>query len=342
MKVLVTGGTGFIGSHTVAALVRHGHDVRLLARTPARVGPVLEPHGVGVEVVQGDVTDTRSVVAALDGCDAVVHAAAEIPLGSGPTADVNVIGSRTVIGEAVARGLDPIIYTSTVTVYLPTTEAIVTPASDLATPRSAYGTSKREVELFVRELQAEGAPVVSFLLGGVYGPTSPHLEGSFHALISALDALMLTPPGGTGVVDVRDAADMLAKAVEPDRGPRRYLAGGQYVTWIEWTDVLSKAAGVEVCRQEVSVDQMLDLGREFDEQRLRGQVVDIPLSEEVAEIMTGGAPTDDSGTLSDLGVAYRPLIDTFRDTVDYLRSIGRVPDPGALPPAGDSPGSGPL
>jgi nucleoside-diphosphate-sugar epimerase len=131
VKVLVTGGTGFIGSHTVAALVRHGHDVRLLARTPERVGPVLEPHGVVVEVVQGDVTDARSVVAALDGCDAVVHAAAEIPLGSGPTADVNVVGSRTVIGEAVARGLDPIIYTSTVTVYLPTTEAIVTPASDL-------------------------------------------------------------------------------------------------------------------------------------------------------------------------------------------------------------------
>ena len=226
MKVLVTGGTGFVGSHTVAALIRHGHDVRVLARTPDRVEPVLEPHGVEVEVVQGDVTDPESVVAALDGCGAVVHTAAQIPLGSGPTTNVNVIGSKTVIGEAAARGLDPIIYTSTVAVYLPSSEGTVTPSSPLATPLSAYGASKREVELYVRDLQAEQAPVVSFLLGGVYGPTSPHLEGSFHAVTSALDSLMLTPPGGTGIVDVRDVAEMLTKAVKPGRGPRRYLAGG--------------------------------------------------------------------------------------------------------------------
>jgi len=327
MKVVVTGGTGFIGSHTVAALVRHGHEVRLLARTPERVAPVLEPHGVEVEIVHGDVTDPQSVVAALEGCDAVVHAAAEIPMGSGPTSDVNVVGSRTVIGEAVARGLDPIIYTSTVMVFLPASEATITPSSNLAEPRSDYGASKREVELFVRALQAEDAPVVSFLLGGVYGPTSPHLEGSFHALISALDSMMLTPPGGTGILDVRDVAEMIALAVEPGRGPRRYLTGGQYVSWIEWTDLLGRAAGVEIRRQDVSVRQMVDLGREFDEQRKRGEVVDVPLSEEVALIMTGCVPTDDSGTLRDLGVSYRPLLETLGDTVDYLRSIGRVPVP---------------
>jgi nucleoside-diphosphate-sugar epimerase len=252
--------------------------------------------------------------------------------------NVNVLGSRTVIGEAVDRGLDPIIYTSTMTVYLPTSEAIITSSSDLATPRSAYGASKQEVELFVRALQTEGAPVVSFMLGGVYGPTSPHLEGSFHAVVSALDSMMLTPPGGAGIVDVRDVADMLTRAVEPGRGPRRYLAGGHYLSWTEWTDLLSKAAGVDVRRQVVSVEQMVELGRAFDEQRQRGQVVDIPLSEEAARIMTGCVPTDDSGTLSDLGVCYRPLIETLGDTVDYLRSIGRIPDSGA-PPCSKDPGS---
>lgn len=325
MKVLVTGGTGFVGSHTVAALVRHGHEVRVLARTPKRAGPVLERHGVDVDIVQGDVTDRRSVVDALDGCDAVIHAAAEIPGSFGPTSDVNVVGSKTVIGEAVASGLDPILYTSTVTVYLPTSDPMVTPSSDLATPQFAYGASKQEVERFVRELQAEGAPVVSFLLGGVYGPTSPHLDGSFLAVVSALESMMLTPPGGTGILDVRDVADMLAKAVEPGRGPRRYLAGGQYVSWIEWTDLLSEAAGVVVARQAVTVEQMVDLGREFDKQRREGVVVDVPLSEETAVIMTGLKPTDDSKTLTELGLTYRPLVETLRDTVDYLRAIGRLP-----------------
>jgi nucleoside-diphosphate-sugar epimerase len=331
VKVLVTGGTGFIGSHTVAALVRHGHGVKVLARTPDRVELVLEPHGVEVEVVQGDVTDLPSVVSALDGCDAVVHAAAQIPLGSSPTTDVNIVGSRTVIGEAAARGLDPIIYTSTIMVYLPTSEAIITPSSDLPRPRSAYGQAKQEVERFVRALQAEGAPVVSFILGGVYGPTSPHLEGSFHAVISALDALMLTPPGGTGIVDVRDVAELITRAMGPDRGPRRYLTGGHYLSWTEWTDRLSEAAGVAVRREVVSAEQMADLGRAFDEQRKSGQVVDIPLSEETAQIMTDGVPTDDSRTLKELGMSYRPVIETFRDTVAYLRSIGRVPHPESRP-----------
>jgi nucleoside-diphosphate-sugar epimerase len=158
-------------------------------------------------------------------------------------------------------------------------------------------------------------------------------------VISALESLMLTPPGGTGILDVRDVADMLAKAVEPGRGPRRYLAGGQYVPWIEWTDLLSEAAGVAVRREAVSVEQMVDLGRAFDEQRKQGDVVDVPLSEEAALIMTSCKPTEDSATLKDLELGYRPLIETLRDTVDYLRAIGRLPVPRGPLPANDPAGS---
>ncbi len=244
-----------------------------------------------------------------------------------------------VLGEAAAQGLDPIIYTSTVTVYLPTADALVTPSSDLASPQTAYGASKQEVERFVRGLQAEGAPVVSFLLGGVYGPMSPHLEGSFLAVVSALESMMLMPLGGSGILDVRDVAEMLAKAVEPGRGPRRYLAGGQFLSWAQWTDLLSEAAGVDVARQTVSIEEMVDLGRSFDEQRRQGVVVDIPLSEEAALIMTGLRPTDDSATLADLGVNYRPLVDTLGDTVDYLRSVGRLPTPKDAPSRDDPGGS---
>src|SRR3712207_2265774 len=77
MKVLVTGGRGFVGAHSVRAILRAGHEVRLLVRSPARLGPALEPLGVsGVEHVVGDATDVDSVRRAMDGCDAVVHAAA--------------------------------------------------------------------------------------------------------------------------------------------------------------------------------------------------------------------------------------------------------------------------
>jgi len=303
--------------------------VKVLARTPQRLEHVLRPFDVTADVVQGDVTDPQSVAAALDGCDAVVHAAAEIGVGggAGQTTNVNVVGTRTVLSEALLAGIDPIVYTSTIAVYLPSRDAVVTPSSELAEPLSAYGASKRDAELLVRERQDNGDPVTSFTLGGVYGPTSPHLDGSFGAILGALGSMMLVPPGGLGVVDVRDATELLARAVEPGRGPRHFLAGGQYVTWAEWTTLLGEAAEVDLRGQVVTVDEMVEMGRRFDAQRALGRPVEVPLSEEAAIIMTSGVPTDDSATLAELGMAYRPLLDTFRDAVAYLRAGGHLPTP---------------
>jgi nucleoside-diphosphate-sugar epimerase len=257
----------------------------------------------------------------------MVHTAAEIGVGggAGQTTNVNVVGTRTVLTEALDAGIDPIVYTSTLAVFLPSRDAVVTPSSALAEPLSAYGTSKRDAELLVRERQTAGAPVTSITLGGVYGPTAPHLDGSFAAILGALGSMMLVPPGGLGVVDVRDVAELLARATEPGRGPRHYLAGGQYVTWAQWTELLGQAAGVDLRGHVVTVEEMIELGRQLDAQRAGGEVVEVPLSEEAAIIMTSGVPTDDSATLADLGMHYRPLLETFRDTVSYLRAGGHLP-----------------
>ena len=76
MRIFVTGGTGFVGSHTVAELVRNGHDVRLLVRSPDRISSALKPHGLGEQdYAIGDVTDAASVEKGMEGCDAVLHAA---------------------------------------------------------------------------------------------------------------------------------------------------------------------------------------------------------------------------------------------------------------------------
>lgn len=336
MRVLVTGATGFIGSHTAAALLHHGHEVRVLARNPERVAPVLAALGIEdgqVEAVRGDMTDADAVRAALEGCDAVVHAAAEIGVdgGTGPAGTANVDGVRTVIGTAVDRGLDPIIYTSSVMAHLPNDGSPIGPNSPLAQPLSTYGESKHRSELLVRGWQERGAPVTAFTIGGVYGPISPHLNSSFGAVLAALGLMMLMPPSGSNVIDVRDLAEAIARAVEPGRGPRRYVAGGAYLTWPEWVDLLGRAAGVEVASQAVERDEIIEMGRQFDEQRAAGADLGAfaALSEEAAIVMTSGVPTIDDDTLTDLGMAWRPTIDTFRDTVAYLRAIGQLaPAPG--------------
>ena len=78
MKVLVTGATGFLGSHTVRALRRDGHDVRVMVRTPEKAESLFERMAIdGCEVVTGDITDRASVESAIAGCEAVVHTAAD-------------------------------------------------------------------------------------------------------------------------------------------------------------------------------------------------------------------------------------------------------------------------
>jgi nucleoside-diphosphate-sugar epimerase len=327
VRVLVTGGTGFIGSHSVVALRRRGHVVRVLARRPERVDHVLGPLGAPeVEVAAGDMTDAAAVARALDGCDAVIHAAAEIGVsgGRGPAGTANVDGVRVVVGQAVDLGLDPVIYTSTVAAHLPTEEPVITVDSPLAEPRSSYGRAKRAAEEVVRSHQAAGAPVTTFVISGVYGPFPPDINGAYAGLLAALRGAMVVSDGGVGVVDVRDLAEALAAAVEPGRGPRRYLAGGRYLSWEGWVLALSEAVGREVPMARMSAEEMIALGRQLDELRER-QEVDVPLSEEAAVIMTTCVPADDGATLADLGIEWRPTVETLRDCVAWLVDEGLVP-----------------
>ena len=273
VRVLVTGASGYIGSHTVDSLLKAGHDVRVLVRSPTRAALSLGPCWARVEVAVGDVTDAASVTAAVDGCDSVVHTAGEIGVaaGTGPgSAAVNVDGLRIVAEAGLAIGADPIVYTSTVMAYLPTDQAQLTSRSPLAAPMSAYGASKIQAEQLVRAWQKDGAPICCFVIGGVYGPGSPHRDGSFAAVLGALRFMMLVPPGGMGVVDVRDLALLLERSVVSGQGPCHFMAGGHFVPWSSWTDLLSEAAGRFVARQEVTADQMIELGRQFDLQRAGG------------------------------------------------------------------------
>jgi uncharacterized protein YbjT (DUF2867 family) len=79
MKVLITGGTGFVGSHVTRAALTAGHEVRFLARTPEKVKRIFPPNAPSAtDIATGDMRDAEAVAAAVSGCDAVVHCAAEI------------------------------------------------------------------------------------------------------------------------------------------------------------------------------------------------------------------------------------------------------------------------
>jgi dihydroflavonol-4-reductase len=164
MRVLVTGGTGFVGSHCVRALHDAGHRVVLLARDSTRARSALEPLGVDageIEVVEGDVLERSAVDRALGRADALLHAANVYSLNARDAERmqrVNVEGTRLVLHAAAALERDPIVHVSSTVALLPS--ARLTPASPIGTPKGPYQESKAEAERIARALQSQGAAVV--------------------------------------------------------------------------------------------------------------------------------------------------------------------------------------
>lgn len=329
MRVLLTGGTGFVGSYTVPALLRRGHDVRLLVRDEGRAAAMLGRRGIGpadVEVVVGDVLDRASVVRAVEGCDAVVHAAAAIGITGpgGSTHDQNVGGTRAVVGAALDAGCDPVVHVSTVAVFLPPSGAVVTVESPLASPRNDYGRSKVAAERWVRARQDEGAPVAVVYPGGVIGPDQPRLDAALEGIAAARRTAWPMAPGGVTLLDVRDLAEALAATVEPALGPRRLLLGGWFLTWPQLGELTDELTGVRARRLPLPRPVLLGAGSVLDVVR-RVVPLPYPLTRDAAEIMATAVPTDDELALDALGVGLRPVRDSLVDSLRWLVEAGHLP-----------------
>ncbi|PZF96460.1 SDR family NAD(P)-dependent oxidoreductase [Micromonospora deserti] len=250
MRVLVTGGTGFIGSHSVAALHRAGHEVRLLVRDPGAVDRALAPLGLSgqdVQTVVGDVTDEESVTRAVEGCAAVLHAASVYSFDSRRhrrMREVNVGGTELVLGAARRAGADPIVHVSSFAALAPTGGRALRTDLPVGRPRERYMASKAAAEQVARRHQDQGAPVVITYPMATLGPHDPHLGDQLGRLRALLRGLMpIWPGGGFPVGDVRDVADLHVAALHPGRGPRRLLAPGRHLSTREFVGTVREVTG---------------------------------------------------------------------------------------------------
>jgi nucleoside-diphosphate-sugar epimerase len=327
MKVLVTGGTGFIGSYTLRELLAAGHEVRLFARSRAKIAQVLEPRGVEVkDVVLSDMTDAAAVRDALKGCDAVLHAAAAVEIGRGQdTFDVNTAGNRNVLFGAAELGLDPIVYTSSVGALFPPAGPMVTVDDPIGTLETPYGRSKAEGERQARELQAKGAPLVTVYPAGVYGPDDPGPGDGTKGLRDRLRWGWPRCRGGTSCVDVRDLARILTAVLEPRRGPRRYMAAGHFVTWEEEARLCEELTGRRSLRIPMTPGLLHAVGHAVDFIKRVYPPFDYPLTHEASLFVTDFVPCDSGKTLDELGIGFRPLRETHADSIRWMARAGHLP-----------------
>lgn len=328
MRILVTGGNGFIGSHTVAALVRAGHQVRLLVRNPDQVARSLTPHDVEVDdVVVGDVLDADAVRGALDGVDAVIHAAAVYSLNpkhAGRIRRTNVSATRLVLGAAAELGLDPIVHvSSTVTLVRRGGSGPELPLGDIALP---YTQSKIDSEIVARELQESGAPVTIVYPGATLGPLDPYCGDQTERLHAIVRGLMpMWPRGGMHMTDVRDVASVLAAAVEPGREARRLVVPGHHVDAATLYGAARAATGqrIPVMTPPLSVMRMATAAA-GQLNRILPDRWHYPADREGIEIVCRDCRVDDSPARLQLGVVPRPFGETVAETVSSSVETGRL------------------
>jgi nucleoside-diphosphate-sugar epimerase len=327
VKVLVTGATGFTGSHTVRALVAAGHDVRLFARDPDKVRLVFEPHGVVPnDVVVGDMTDPDAVQRALAGCDGVVHTAALVELrrsAARRAEDSNVRGVELIIGGAARRGLASIVHVSSLGVFFVPGGPPLSPELPIAHGTTAYARSKARGEEYVRRLQERGAPISISYPAAIVGPDDPGMSAANHGIYSSLrDAALLTS-SGLQVVDVRDLAAMHVKLLDLARPGARYPAAAKMCSWAEIYALLVELTGIRVRRLRVpgrllraagSVGDVVKLVHDFN----------FPLTRDAMEFTTLWPGADAARTTRELGVGFRDVAETFRDTVSWMCGAGHL------------------
>lgn len=322
MKVLVTGGTGFVGSHSVRALLAAGHQVRLLVRNRAKASVQ------GVELADGDVTDRAAVERAVAGCDAVLHAASVYSYKTSMNAEirrVNVAGTRIVLEAGLAAGCNPVVHVSSTVALVGGTPrgGTLSAKSPIGGNFGVYARSKRDSEIVARELQEGGKPVAITYPGGVWGPEDPYLgESSVMAMQMVRGFAPLTTTGRMHVVDVRDVAQVHARLMKRHERPMRYPAFGHAVRHCDLQRMVCRAAGVS--RPNLPVPPWFAWMNIPFFWLIAQAGVHWSASPDGAYYTSRDNGTDNSTTERELGVAFRPAEESIRDTVAWLKAAGHL------------------
>jgi len=329
MLVSVTGGTGFVGAHSVAAIRRAGHQVRLLVRDRSTVERALAPLGAGageVDVVDGDVLDEAAVARLVRGADAVLHAASVYSFDSRRHAEMratNVAGTELVLDAARRAGVGRVVYVSSVGALFPSRRRDLDADSSVGRPREAYLASKAGAETVARQHQKAGAPVVITYPPGLVGPHDPKLGDQNTRLRNALRGLMpIWPTGGLPIGDVRDTAALHASLLDATPAGNRHFGPGHYLTTREYVRTLRAVTGRRLPTVYLPARAMLPLGLLTT---LVQRVWPWHIPAEYGAIYTCACATRVAERAGTFGIAARPVTETFADTVRWLQDAGHLP-----------------
>ena len=249
MKILVTGGTGFTGSHLARRLLQKGHTVVVLDNQPGLFADELR--GLGAEIVIGSVADQALVKRVVQGCDIIHHVAAafrKVNLPKKVYWDVNVEGTRYLMEAALQYGVQKFVNCSTCGVHGDVKQEPADENSSI-TPEDYYQYTKYEGEKIVPQFVERGLKIVTLRPTAIYGPGDPERFFMLFKMVSEGRFFMF----GSGNAHyhplyIDNLVDAFELAAESDRGNGEvYLIGDEhYYTLNELIAAIAEALDVRL------------------------------------------------------------------------------------------------
>jgi dihydroflavonol-4-reductase len=258
VKVFVTGGTGFIGGTVARQLLERGDDVVCLVRAPEKAAAL---SALGAELVNGDLSDVEAMRSGMEGCDAVVHAAAMyevgIPAKQHPAMwEANVAGTERVMKAALEAKLPKIVHVSTCGVFGNTHGKVVDEAYEHPGKEftSYYEETKLESHKIVKRMIDDGLPAVIVMPGGVYGPgDTSQVADLLKEFFAGKLFLLPFPELGICMTHVDDIAGGILLAVDKGKVGETYVLSGPVTTMREAVETVGSLAGRKTPKRAMPV-----------------------------------------------------------------------------------------
>ncbi|NIM98081.1 MAG: NAD-dependent epimerase/dehydratase family protein [candidate division Zixibacteria bacterium] len=251
MKILVTGGTGFIGSRLALRCMENGDSVRVLGQenTPAEEENRKTIEEGGAEVVLASVVDRGGVFEATKGVDLIYHLAAaqhEAGVSDQVFWDVNVAGTKNILEASLENKVDRVIHGSTIGVYGSTKEEEIDEQSPL-NPDNIYGITKLEGENFVRSFRNR-IPVVIIRISETYGPGDRRLLKLFKAIKKNAFFMIGNGENLHHLIFIDDLIEGFLCAARDEKavGETFVFAGKEFLTTNEMVGIIAEELGTKI------------------------------------------------------------------------------------------------
>lgn len=326
MKALVTGGTGFVGSHVVRELIAQGHEVTVLHRQSSKLTAL---EGLDYTSASGDLFDVDLLTQYFEGHDWVFHVAAVADYWRADRDwmfKVNVKGTENVFQAAQQAGVKRVIFTSSAAAVglrddgKPSDEQM---PFNLPPQQFPYGYSKALAERVVKRFVDAGQDIVIVNPVVIMGEGDLNMiSGSFVTQTVAYGRLTPITSGGVALVDVTDVARWQIIAADKGQTGERYILGTANYNYRELFDLIADTVGVG--RPMIRTPDFILPTVAYFNDRLRSMGIETPIDSDQIRLSSRDVYFDYSKTWSTFGQPQITMPESIRKTYQWYKENGYI------------------